>query len=343
MKKTKRWVLGIIAATLLLTTLAFQVSAKAPETFKAGKTAYVDVSVSTQWTTSGRHLVRDIDAPSLSNPVDPWQWSANMEDSEVRRWLTGKLETQAVYGTKVTILQEDGDWVQVAIDGQPTPRNPLGYPGWMPKEQLTLEKRLDHFTNSPFMMVTSPTALLYDGKELKNSFMEISFNTRLPVLKEYGDVVMVATPNDGNKFMKKEDVSIYQSEADIPKATPEGLVKTAKKFLGLRYLWAGVSGFGFDCSGFTYSIHKAFGITLPRDSSQQFKNGKEVNKDEIQAGDLLFFASNNGTGSIHHVSMYIGDGLMIHAPNASKNVEIIPLNTPGYIEEFSGARRYWED
>ncbi|KAA0566573.1 NlpC/P60 family protein [Bacillus sp. CH30_1T] len=343
MKKTKRWVLGFIAATLLLTTLAFQVSAKAPESFKPGKTAYVDVSVSTQWTTNGRHLVRDIDAPSLSNPVDPWQWSANMEDSEVRRWLTGKLETQAVYGTKVTILQEDGDWVQVAIDGQPTPRNPLGYPGWMPKEQLTLEKRLDNFTNSPFMMVTSPTAWLYDGKELKNSFMEISFNTRLPVLKEYGDVVMVATPNDGNKFMKKEDVAIYQSEADIPKATQEDLLETAKKFLGLRYLWAGVSGFGFDCSGFTYSIHKAFGITLPRDSSPQSQNGKEVNKDEIQPGDLLFFASNNGSGSVHHVSMYIGDGLMIHAPNASKNVEIIPLNTPGYIEEFSGARRYWEE
>jgi gamma-D-glutamyl-L-lysine dipeptidyl-peptidase len=343
MKKTKRWVLGFIAATLLLTTLAFQVSAKAPETFRPGKTAYVDVSVSTQWTTNGRHLVRDIDAPSLSNPVDPWQWSANMEDSEVRRWLTGKLETQAVYGTKVTILQEDGDWVQVAIDGQPTPRNPLGYPGWMPKEQLTLEKRLDNFTNSPFMMVTSPTAWLYDDKELKNSFMEISFNTRLPVLKEHGDVVMVATPNDGNKFMKKEDVAIYQSEADIPKATQEGLLETAKKFLGLRYLWAGVSGFGFDCSGFTYSIHKAFGITLPRDSSPQSQSGKEVNKDEIQPGDLLFFASNNGTGSVHHVSMYIGDGLMIHAPNASKNVEIIPLNTPGYIEEFSGARRYWEE
>jgi gamma-D-glutamyl-L-lysine dipeptidyl-peptidase len=345
MKKSKKWMMSLSVAATLLSTTTFQVFANSPEEQELipGETAFVDVSVSTQWTTNGRFLVRDIDAPSLSNPVDPRQWSANMEDSEVRRWLTGKLETQAVYGTKVVILQEVGDWVQVAVEGQPTPRNSLGYPGWMPKNQLTEDNRLENYTDEPFIMVTSPTAWLYEGKALNDKFMEVSFNTRLPVVKDFGNVVMVATPDDGNKFINKNDVAIYQNEDDFPKATPEDLIKTAKKFLGLRYLWAGVSGFGFDCSGFTYTIHKAFGITIPRDSSPQSKNGKVVNKDEIQPGDLLFFATKNGTGSVHHVSMYIGDGLMIHAPNASKNVEIIPLNTPGYIEEFSGARRYWEE
>lgn len=343
MKKTKKLILSLTVAGTLLSTMTFQALAKSPEELHPGDTAFVDVSVSTQWTTNGRFQVRDIDAPSLSNPVNPWQWSANMEDSEVRRWLTGKLETQAVYGTKVVILQEVGDWVQVAVEGQPTPRNPLGYPGWMPKKQLTTDDRLENYNDTPFIMVSSPTAWLYEGKALNDKFMEISFNTRLPVVKDFGDIVMVATPDDGNKFMKKEDVAIYQNENEFPKATPEELIKTAKKFLGLRYLWAGVSGFGFDCSGFTYSIYKSYGITIPRDSGPQSKNGKVVNKDEIQPGDLLFFAYNNGTGSVHHVSMYIGDGLMIHAPNASKNVEIVPLNTPGYIEEFSGARRYWEE
>ena len=45
-------------------------------------------------------------------------------------------------------------------------------------------------------------------------------------------------------------------------------------------------------------------------------------------------------GSVHHVAMYIGDGNMIHSPRAERSVEIIPLNTPGYIEEYAGARRY---
>ncbi|MFB7141522.1 NlpC/P60 family protein [Gottfriedia sp. NPDC056225] len=343
MKKTKKVILSLCVAGALLSTMTTQSFAKSHKELQPGDTAYIDVSVSTQWTTNGRFNVRDIDAPSLSNPVDPWKWSANMQDAEDRRWLTGNLETQAVYGTKVSILQEDGDWVQVAVEGQPTPRNPLGYPGWMPKKQLTADERLEKFNNKPFIMVSSPTAFLYNGKNLKNKFMEISFNTQLPVLKDYGKVVKVATPDDGNKFIKKEDVAVYKNEKQFPKATPKNLIKTAKQFLGLRYLWAGVSGFGFDCSGFTYSLFKSFGVTIPRDSSVQAKNGIEVKKDEIQPGDLLFFASNNGTGSVHHVSMYIGNGLMIQAPNADRSVEIIPLNTKGYIEEFSGARRYWTE
>ncbi|RXT04317.1 C40 family peptidase [Ammoniphilus sp. CFH 90114] len=339
MKKLKKSLLASLALSLSCAVLpAFGSTTDA----SVGDTYYVDVAVSTQWTTNGRHLARDIDAPSLSNPVDLRQWNANMEDSEVRRWLTGKLETQAVYGSKVVVLQEAGDWVQVAVEGQPTPRHNLGYPGWMPKAQLTDDDRLDGMADKPFIMVTSNTAWLYDGRALNDPFMEISFNTRLPVMKDFGDVVMVATPDDGNKFISKEDVAVYQTEADFPEATPEKLIETAKQFLGLRYLWAGVSGFGFDCSGFTHTIHKAYGITIPRDSSVQAKHGKEIEKDAIEPGDLLFFARNNGTGSVHHVSMYIGDGLMIHAPNASKNVEIIPLDTPGYINEFSGARRYWE-
>ncbi|WP_042459482.1 C40 family peptidase [Neobacillus dielmonensis] len=336
----KKW-LSLLLATVVLLSCSTQIS-KA-ETSEDDKTAYVDVAVSTLWTKNGKGQTRDIDTPSLTNPVDLHQWNANMEDSEIRRWLTGKLETQALYGSKVVILQEDGDWVQVAVEGQPTTRNSLGYPGWMPKAQLTDDDRLDGLAGKPFIMVTSNTAWLYNGKALQNPFMEISFNTKLPVMKDFGDVVMVATPDDGNKFISKKDVAVYQTEADLPKITPEGLIETGKKFLGLRYLWAGVSGFGFDCSGFTYTIHKAFGVTIPRDSSVQAKNGKVIPKDQIQPGDLLFFATKDGTGSVHHVSMYLGDGLMIHAPNASKTVEIIPLATPGYINEFSGARRYWEN
>ena len=217
MKKTKKWITSLCVAGTLLSTTTVQVFAKSTEELHPGETAYVDVSVSTQWTTNGRFLVRDIDAPSLSNPVDPWQWSANMEDSEVRRWLTGKLETQAVYGTKVVILQEVGDWVQVAVEGQPTPRNPLGYPGWMPKKQLTADDRLENLNDAPFVMVSSPTAWLYDGKALNHQFMEVSFNTRLPIIKDFGNVVMVATPDDGNKFIKKEDVAIYHNENEFQK------------------------------------------------------------------------------------------------------------------------------
>ena len=53
-------------------------------------------------------------------------------------WLVGRLETQALYGTKVTVTGHDGtEWTKVAIPSQPTNRDPRGYPGWVPTRQLT--------------------------------------------------------------------------------------------------------------------------------------------------------------------------------------------------------------
>jgi gamma-D-glutamyl-L-lysine dipeptidyl-peptidase len=301
------------------------------------ETAFIDVSVATLWTEP--NIAREIDHPSLSNPVDMWKWTKSMTYEE-KLWLVGNLETQALYGMKVTILEKQGDWAKVVVHGQPTPRHPLGYPGWMPIRQLTKGNAFVQLESKPFAQVTSPTAWLYKDPKGKNKFMEISFNTRLPVIRSTKSAVKVMTPSDGAKWLKKEDVQIFQTEADIPKPTGEDLVNTAKQFLGLPYLWAGTSGFGFDCSGFTHLIYKAHGITIPRDSSVQAQFGTPVKESELQPGDLLFFAYNNGKGRVHHVGMYIGNGKMIHSPNTRSTVRIDDYRAPGYGEEFAGARRY---
>jgi hypothetical protein len=74
--------------------------------------AYVDVNVATLWTEPG--LLREIDAPSASNPADLNEWIGSMK-YEDKLWLVGNLETQALYGSKVTILEERGEWVKVAV------------------------------------------------------------------------------------------------------------------------------------------------------------------------------------------------------------------------------------
>ncbi|WP_085522511.1 C40 family peptidase [Tuberibacillus sp. Marseille-P3662] len=302
------------------------------------KTSYIDVSVATLWSEPG--LNRPVDAPTISNPVDMWEWTTSMTlDQKLN--LVGNLQTQGLYGQEVTILEEQGQWAKVAVHGQPTPKNQLGYPAWMPKRQLANHAMYDHMKNSrAFAQVTDPTAWLYDDKQQKRKFKEISFNTRLPVITKVGDTALVATPSNGMKWIAASDVTIYDSEKDIPKPTGEDLVETAKQFLGLPYLWAGVSGFGFDCSGFTYTIHRAHGVTIPRDSSVQAENGKPVAKEDLKKGDLLFFAYNEGKGSVHHVGMYIGNGQMIHSPNSSSTVEIIDVFDSAYAKEFAGARRY---
>lgn len=92
----------------------------------------------------------------------------------------------------------------------------------------------------------------------------------------------------------KNDGTVYRSQNDIPTPAADDLINTGKMFLGLPYIWAGTSGFGFDCSGFTHTIYKSHGITIPRDSGPQSRNGVAVDKEHLQKGDLIFFAHDRG-------------------------------------------------
>jgi cell wall-associated NlpC family hydrolase len=304
-------------------------------------TAYIDVSVATLWVSPGKN--RPVDLPSTTNPADPAAWMAAMSLAD-RLWLVGELETQATYGQAVRILQEAGDWVNVAVVGQPTPRNALGYPGWLPRAQLASGGHFAAFARKPFATVTSHTAKLYDGPQQTAQFMELSFNTRLPVLSRTPRGVHVVTPSAGTKWLRDEDVAVYGTVADIPRPGGADLIATASMFLGLHYLWAGVSSFGFDCSGFTSTVYSAHGITIPRDTGPQFAGGVPVARDDLRAGDLIFFAHDNGTGSIHHVGISTGDGDIIDTPTntatVESGVERVRLADHRYINEYAGAVRY---
>ncbi|WP_203363730.1 C40 family peptidase [Bacillus sp. REN10] len=334
----KRWFLMMI---VFLAGAAFNTPAYAKEK-NIEETAYVDVSVATLWTAPD--ILRPVDAPSATNPVDMRKWTSSMTyEQQVQLSTDGMLETQALYGNKVTILERQGEWVKVAVDGQLTPRNDLGYPGWMPSSQLTYSEKYAEKENQPLVLFKAPTTYLFKTPSFNHKEIEISYNTRLPYIGETKQAYRVLKPDGSHAWVNKQDAQIYQSQSAIPTPKGQDLVETGKMFLGLHYLWAGMSGFGFDCSGFTFTIHQSHGITIPRDSSVQAKYGEPVRLNKLKPGDLLFFAYDNGKGRIHHVGMYAGDGMMIHSPNSKRDVEIIPVNTKGYIEELASARRYFSD
>lgn len=99
------------------------------------------------------------------------------------------------------------------------------------------------------------------------------------------------------------------------------LIETAAFYQGVPYVWAGDRpSTGFDCSGFTQFIFAQHGVQLPHYSGYQAQMGLPVNLPDLQAGDLLCFGS-----PVHHVGIYIGDGLFIHAPRTGDVVRIQPL------------------
>ena len=116
------------------------------------------------------------------------------------------------------------------------------------------------------------------------------------------------------------------------------IVATAKQYLGTPYVYGGASPKGFDCSGLVYYVYGQYGYSLQRGAGSQYRtDGKHVDKDELQPGDLVFFSDN--VDPIGHVGMYIGDGQFIHASTGKGQVIITDLDSYYYAEHYTGAKR----
>ena len=113
-------------------------------------------------------------------------------------------------------------------------------------------------------------------------------------------------------------------------ASSDSIVAYASNFMGTPYQWGGNGPSTFDCSGFTSYVYSHFGVGLPRIASDQQNVGTAVSKDQLQAGDLVFFGN-----PAHHVGIYVGNGCFIHAPKTGDVVKISSLD----ISDFSGGRR----
>ncbi len=119
------------------------------------------------------------------------------------------------------------------------------------------------------------------------------------------------------------------------------LTKMVKKLQGSPYVWAEEGPYNFDCSGFTYFMYGSMGINIPRVARNQAKEGKRVTVEDLQYGDLIFFATNKRSKKITHVGMYLGDGWFTHASTVKYEVVYTNLfKSPYYKKRLRICRRY---
>ena len=117
------------------------------------------------------------------------------------------------------------------------------------------------------------------------------------------------------------------------------LASLSMDYLGIPYVWAGVTPNGFDCSGFTYYlINQVLGYDFSRIIDEQMASGYEVGADQLQPGDLIFF-QNTYTWGLSHVGIYIGNGQMVSASGEHMAVGINDLNDPYWASRYLTARR----
>lgn len=124
--------------------------------------------------------------------------------------------------------------------------------------------------------------------------------------------------------------------------TSESIISYAKTFKGTRYKFGGTSKKGMDCSGLVYTSFLKEDISLPRVSRDMAKKGKQVSKEKISKGDLVFFKTNKNKNVINHVGLVIeskkGNVLFIHS-TTSRGVIISSLDEKYWRNAFVGGRR----
>jgi len=102
----------------------------------------------------------------------------------------------------------------------------------------------------------------------------------------------------------------------------------AQAQLGKPYIWGGTGPEGYDCSGLTLMAYRQAGIELPRTSEYQWSAGPHLTQDQLQPGDLVFYnpGEDGLPGLPGHVGIYLGNGMMLHAPHPGDVVRVAPVN-----------------
>jgi peptidoglycan DL-endopeptidase CwlO len=104
------------------------------------------------------------------------------------------------------------------------------------------------------------------------------------------------------------------------------VVQYAMSKVGDSYVWGATGPSSFDCSGLTMRAYAQVGISLPHSSSAQYGSGRHISRSSLEPGDLVFFYS-----PIHHVGIYIGGGMIVHAANPGEGVTTASLSSMPFV------------
>ncbi len=236
---------------------------------------------------------------------------------------SAELATQTLLGTVLRILKKQDGWYLVQ-----TPDKYLAWVDGGAIREVDLTEKVDWLKVKKVIYtefagfsrsVSDPSQTVSDlvwGNLLQK--VEIKKGEKIPK-----SMIKVLYPDGREALLRNTEVEDLEKWTQKTKISKENLVNSAKKMMGLPYLWGGTSFKGVDCSGFTKTAYLMNGLIIPRDASQQVWEGETVetpNRDfsRLEAGDLLFFgkaATDSSSEKVTHVGMWLGNGEFIHASN----------------------------
>lgn len=247
------------------------------------------------------------------------------------------VESQCLMGSTVVIDGQDSYWRKVQALEPP-------YQGWT--EELSIvemtQAQYDAWLEAPKYICTAVITHIFESPLAGSRY--VSDIAMGGVVRQVMDAkgkavrkgrwIQVALPSGRRGWILRSQVQDYATWLATRSATVQNVIATAEKFLGSPYMWGGNSTKGVDCSGLTWMAFHMNGIDLPRDTSQQVKEGIEVNLDDAVPGDLIFFgtpASENSRERTSHVAIYLGDGRILHSSQVVRISSLDP-DSPDYYQ-----------
>lgn len=245
---------------------------------------------------------------------------------------SAELATQALMGTPLNVLKEDGGWFLV--------QTPDGYISWVDRAgiELMTPQELEDWHSKQKVVFTELNGHVWSTPEQNEMVSDVVAGDILTLESDAGSFVEVSLPDGRKGFIPAESSMLMEDWLASRSTSPEKLISTAKQMLGVPYLWGGTSIKGVDCSGFTKTIYYLNGQVIPRDASQQVNEGEEIDTDKnwenLEVGDLLFFgekATDDKKERVVHVGMWIGNNEFIHSRGRVRISSFDP-NSPNFDE-----------
>lgn len=271
----------------------------------------------------------------ITESKDEAEFAAKRYDNYIKATITTKNEGSAVRirkgpstssdivtslkdGDTVLMLYNEGDFVKILYGEAYSP-------GYMVASSLTMT---DQWTSKDEVAAVQAEAKRKAEEEAKKKAEEEAKRKAEAEAKRKAEA-------ESKKASKKQPAATTNAPAS---SKGQAIVNTAKQYLGVKYVYGGSTPKGFDCSGLVKYVCAKNGISLSRTSASQARQGVTVSKNNLQPGDLLFFAKN---GRVHHVGIYVGGGQMIHAPHTGSYVKYDSINTAYRQREFYCAKRVY--
>jgi cell wall-associated NlpC family hydrolase len=231
-----------------------------------------------------------------------------------------EMATQAGLGTPLKVLKKERGHYFV--------RTPDNYLSWTESAGVTLltKTEFENWQTAEKLIYTDLYGQAYsEASETSLPISDLVAGNIMQLISESNGFYKISFPDKRMAYISVKKARLFDQWKDLPDPGAEEILRTARNFLGIPYLWGGTSVKGMDCSGFTKTSYFLNGIVLPRDASQQALVGEKLDINvadtvdiakslkTLKAGDLLFFAANKLTRRVTHTAIYIGNGEFIQA------------------------------